>query len=62
MYCQLHFVVLYGQALDTDQILPLHVDTGFMRKNESKQVKESLKLIGMDLKGTFVCTIVLILA
>ena len=39
------------QALDLDRVVPLHIDTGFMRKEESKNVKKSLESIGVDLRG-----------
>ena len=43
------------QALGLDRVVPLHIDTGFMRKEESKNVKKSLETIGVDLRGTYVC-------
>lgn len=39
------------QALARDQVVAVHVDNGFMRKNESRQVEESLKRLGVRLKG-----------
>jgi GMP synthase (glutamine-hydrolysing) len=35
------------QAVGRDRVLPLHVDTGFMRKDESKQVMEYLGELGL---------------
>jgi len=29
----------------------VHIDNGFMRKNESQQVEQSLKKLGLQLKG-----------
>ena len=47
------------QALARDQVVAVHVDNGFMRKNESRQVEESLKRLGVRLKGnstlSFLC-------
>ena len=39
------------QALSRDQVVAVHIDNGFMRKNESHQVEESLKRLGVKLKG-----------
>lgn len=54
------FIVKYAnlmpilfQALSRDQVVAVHIDNGFMRKNESRQVEESLKRLGVKLKGTF---------
>ncbi|KAM7439597.1 hypothetical protein ABFA07_011051 [Porites harrisoni] len=41
---------LLHKALARDQVVAVHVDNGFMRKNESRQVEESLKLLGVRLK------------
>ena len=44
------FLILF-QALSRDQVVAVHIDNGFMRKNESQQVEESLKRLGLRLKG-----------
>ncbi|XP_034229959.1 GMP synthase [glutamine-hydrolyzing] isoform X2 [Thrips palmi] len=41
---------LLHKALHRDQVIAVHIDNGFMRKNESMLVEESLKKIGLDLK------------
>ncbi|KAK2157925.1 hypothetical protein LSH36_181g02015 [Paralvinella palmiformis] len=41
---------LLHKALNDDQVIALHIDNGFMRKHESKQVEESLKKLGLKLK------------
>eukprot|EP00053_Salpingoeca_punica_P013825 m.125252 g.125252 ORF g.125252 m.125252 type:complete len:665 (-) comp16314_c1_seq3:1229-3223(-) len=38
---------LVGKALKPEQIIALHIDNGFMRKNESALVTESLKRLGL---------------
>ena len=43
--------IFFFQALARDQVVAVHVDNGFMRKNESRQVEESLKRLGVRLKG-----------
>ena len=51
-YKSLRLLVFYCfQALSRDQVVAVHVDNGFMRKNESRQVEESLKRLGVRLKG-----------
>ena len=56
----LHFVVKtlvnYSvlQALRPEQVVAVHIDNGFMRKNESQEVEESLKRLGLRLKGNLV--------
>jgi GMP synthase (glutamine-hydrolysing) len=42
--------VLLARALPTEQVNAVHVDTGFMRKNESKSVQKALKDAGIDLE------------
>ena len=42
---------LLHKALSDEQVIALHIDNGFMRKHESKQVEESLKKLGLKLKG-----------
>ncbi|CAH1256849.1 GMPS [Branchiostoma lanceolatum] len=41
---------LLHKALDKDQVIAVHIDNGFMRKNESQMVYESLTRLGLDLK------------
>lgn len=38
------------RALRPDQIIAIHIDNGFMRKNESAKVQHSLQKIGLNLK------------
>lgn len=45
---------LLYKALNQSQVTAIHVDNGFMRKNETKQVKESLKAVGLFLQGSIV--------
>lgn len=40
---------LLYKTLGKKRVYSLHIDNGFMRKNESKQVKEALKNIGFDI-------------
>ncbi len=42
---------LLHKALKEDQVIALHVDNGFMRKNESQKVVESLQNLGLKLRG-----------
>jgi len=41
---------LMRKALVDGQVTAIHIDNGFMRKNESEQVKESLEKVGLELK------------
>ncbi|MES1914566.1 MAG: hypothetical protein MHM6MM_006621, partial [Cercozoa sp. M6MM] len=41
---------LLHEALPAEQIKALHVDTGFMRENESDEVAQALRAIGVPLK------------
>ena len=43
---------LLHKALKEDQVIAVHVDNGFMRKDESRKVEVSLKNQGLKLKGT----------
>ena len=45
---------LLHKALKKDQVIAIHIDNGFMRKNESDKVEESLKQLGLDLKGKLI--------
>jgi len=40
---------LLHKALRRDQVIAVHIDNGFMRKNESKLVAESLQVLGLNL-------------
>jgi GMP synthase (glutamine-hydrolysing) len=41
-------LALLNKALGKEKVYSLHVDTGFMRKDESKKVKQALKGIGVS--------------
>lgn len=41
---------LLRKALKPDQVIAIHIDNGFMRKNESALVEESLQNVGLGLK------------
>ncbi|XP_042898114.1 GMP synthase [glutamine-hydrolyzing] isoform X7 [Parasteatoda tepidariorum] len=41
---------LLNRALKEDQVIAIHIDNGFMRKNESIQVELSLKKLGLKLR------------
>lgn len=38
------------RALDKEQVIAVHIDNGFMRLSESKQVMQSLNALGLDVK------------
>ena len=42
---------LLHKALSEEQVLAVHIDNGFMRKNESLQVEQSLRRLGLKLRG-----------
>ena len=42
---------LLHKALRPDQVIALHIDNGFMRMDESKHVEESLRGVGLKLRG-----------
>ncbi|CAG7818979.1 unnamed protein product, partial [Allacma fusca] len=42
---------LLKKALREDQIIAVHVDNGFLRKNESEAVEQSLKRLGLKIEG-----------
>ena len=46
---------LLHKALAEDQVIALHIDSGFMRKGESDQVEKSLNSIGLHVRGKL-CT------
>ncbi|CAL1543679.1 unnamed protein product [Lymnaea stagnalis] len=41
---------LLHKALNEDQVIAVHIDNGFMRKNESDQVEQSLNKIGLKVR------------
>lgn len=41
---------LLHKALQSDQIIAIHIDNGFMRKNESAKVHNSLQKVGLNLR------------
>jgi len=41
---------LLHKALSPEQVVAVHIDNGFMRKNESNNVAESLKNIGLEVR------------
>lgn len=41
---------LLHRALDKAQVIAVHIDNGFMRLSESKQVMQSLNALGLDVK------------
>jgi len=43
-------VALLHKALGVDNVIAVHIDNGFMRKNESQQVETSLKKLGLKLR------------
>ena len=42
---------LLNTALGPENVVALHIDNGFMRKNESQVVKDSLAKLGLQLHG-----------
>lgn len=42
---------LLHRALSLEQVIAVHIDNGFMRLGESEQVMQSLKGLGLDVKG-----------
>lgn len=43
---------LLSKSLPEEQVIALHIDNGFMRKDESEKVAMSLRNIGLQLRGT----------
>jgi len=43
---------LLHKALCEDQVIAVHIDNGFMRKNESQRVEQSLEKLGLRVKGS----------
>ena len=42
---------LLHKALTKEQVIAVHIDNGFMRKNESQTVVQSLNKLGLNVKG-----------
>ena len=42
---------LLHKAIGVDRVVAVHIDNGFLRKNESATVKESLEKIDLNLTG-----------
>ena len=42
---------LLHKALSDNQVIAIHIDNGFMRKNESQQVEQMLSRLGLKLRG-----------
>ena len=49
---------LLHRALKPDQVIALHIDNGFMRKNESEHVVENLRELGVPIKSKYVFIII----
>lgn len=41
---------LFHKALRPDQVIAIHIDNGFMRKNESAKVQDSLQKLGLNMR------------
>lgn len=48
---EIFLLLLLFQALGANAVHAVHIDNGFMRKNESQQVAESLREFGLKLTG-----------
>ena len=48
---------LLNAALGKDKVVAVHIDNGFMRKNESLRVKESLEALGIEPHGRNLSTL-----
>jgi GMP synthase (glutamine-hydrolysing) len=44
---------LLNRALGAEHVIAIHIDNGFMRENESEEVIDSLKNIGLEPKSIF---------
>ena len=42
---------LLHKSLKEDQVIAVHIDNGFMRKNERNSVEQSLQEIGLNVTG-----------
>lgn len=45
---------LLHKALRDEQVIAIHVDNGFMRKDESSNVERHLNQLGLQVKGTMI--------
>ena len=54
---------LLNAALGPERVFAVHIDNGFMRKNESQRVKQSLEALGLKPYGEKIknCIVVCIL-
>lgn len=50
---------LLHKALREDQVIAVHIDNGFMRKNESQRVEQSLEKLGLRLRGSVLIVMIL---
>ena len=48
---------LLNAALGEDKVVAVHIDNGFMRKNESLRVKNSLETLGIEPHGRSLSTL-----
>lgn len=46
--------VLLHKALPKNQVIAIHIDNGFMRKDESTKVVEALRQLNLDLTGKYI--------
>ena len=42
---------LLQKALEPERIIAIHIDNGFMRKNESNNVEKALNKLNLNVKG-----------
>lgn len=47
---------LLHKALTEDQVIAIHIDNGFMRKDESINVARHLKELGLKVRGKAGCS------
>ena len=45
---------LLHKALNSDQVIAVHIDNGFMRKKESDEVEKSLNKLGLKVRGLYI--------
>lgn len=48
--------VLLHKALSKDQVIAIHIDNGFMRKDESTKVVQALRNLNLDVNGAYQIT------
>ena len=44
---------LLHKAIGAERVIAVHIDNGFLRKDESSKVQESLEKLGLKPKGEF---------